>query len=283
MDSLSFAEESVAILVIHSILQYGPLRTDKNEIFDSWCSESHEQLLEDYFIDEFIARLERRLDGCQLSWKNELVLMVITMITMRILTVCDLTRDKRVADLAIKCRRAGENWIVFILENIQKISSSHCNELIKLRLKMVNIGISCVLTFSTHRARIDYLLSSNEHIVSLLKAATTIRDNIILNMNQSNTSNFVKNMMRLTERVLFMLQPKITEILEKSAYQSLNDFATIYWAVILINGTMDGKWQKRTNDPYTSWYDCRYESRQLSIDCSNGTFLIDGMTIGFLA
>ncbi|CAF4695937.1 unnamed protein product, partial [Rotaria sp. Silwood2] len=244
---------------------------------------SHEQLLEDYFIDEFIARLERRLDGCQLSWKNELVLMVITMITMRILTVCDLTRDKRVADLAIKCRRAGENWIVFILENIQKISSSHCNELIKLRLKMVNIGISCVLTFSTHRARIDYLLSSNEHIVSLLKAATTIRDNIILNMNQSNTSNFVKNMMRLTERVLFMLQPKITEILEKSAYQSLNDFATIYWAVILINGTMDGKWQKRTNDPYTSWYECRYESRQLSIDCSNGTFLIDGMTIGFLA
>ncbi|CAF4241271.1 unnamed protein product [Rotaria sp. Silwood2] len=145
---------------------------------------------------------------------------------------------------------------------------------------MVNIGISCVLTLSTHRARIDYLLSSNEHIVSLLNAATIIRDNIILNMNQFNKSNFVKNMMRLTERVLFMLQLKIIEILEKSAYQSLNEFATIYWAVILINGTMDGKWQKRTNDPYTSWYECRYESRQLSIDCSNGTFLIDGMTIG---
>ena len=61
-----------------------------------------------------------------------------------------------------------------------------------------------------------------------------------------------------------------------------NEFAAIYWAVIKSKGTMNEKWKKRNQDPYDGWYDCRYESRYLSIDCIRGSFLVDGMTIGFL-
>ena len=103
------------------------------------------------------------------------------MITMRILTICNSTRESQVADLALKCRRTGEKWIDLISTSIQTVSPSTFNEAEKLRLKIVNVGVSCLLTFSAHQDRISCLLSSNEHVVSLLKAATTVHDNIILN------------------------------------------------------------------------------------------------------
>ncbi|CAF3852881.1 unnamed protein product [Rotaria sordida] len=281
MDSLSLSEESVVILIIHSVLQYGPLTTER-EIFDSWCSETHEQLLDDEFVNKFIVKLNQYLDEHRSNWQNELVLMVITMIAMRILTISDLTIDIRVAKLAMKCREIGEEWMNLISNTIQDLSSSTSNEINKLRLKLINVGISCVLTFSTHQARLNYLLSSNEHIISLLKAITTIHDNITLNTNQLNMSTFIKNMMKFCERTLVIIQPKVTELLQKTSYQGLNEFAAIYWAIILSNRTMDGKWQKRLIDSYDGWYDCQYESRYLSIDFITGAFLVDNMTIGFL-
>ncbi|CAF1334201.1 unnamed protein product [Rotaria sordida] len=282
MDSLSIAEESVVILIIHSILQYGPLTADSRILSNTWCPESHEQLLEDHFVDELVSRLDHHLDDCELNWQNELVLVVITMITMRLLTICKSTRVDQTADLAMKCRRVGEKWINLITESIQTISSSAFHEMEKLRLKIVNVGISCLLTFSTHKDRISCLLSSNEHVISLLKAATTVHDNIILNKNQSNMSIFMKNMMRLSERILVMIQPTLAEFLQKTSYQSLNEFAAIYWAVIKRKGNMNGEWQKRKKDSHDGWYDCRYESKYISIDCIRGTFLVDDITIGFL-
>ncbi|CAF5191014.1 unnamed protein product, partial [Rotaria magnacalcarata] len=282
LDSLPIAEESVAILIIHSILQYGPLAMDGKPSNNSWCSEAHKQLLEDNFIDELTTRLDRRLDDCELNWQNELVLLVITMITMRMLTICNSTREGKVVNLAIKCRRIGEKWIDLISETIKFTSSPDFSEVENLRLKLVTIGISCILTFSTHSDRIHCLLSSSEHVISLLKAATTTHDNIILNKTQSNISTFVRNMMRFSERTLMMVQPIVAEFLQKTCFQSLNDFVAIYWAVIRSKGTMNGQWKKRTEDLYDGWYDCQYESRYISINFIKGTFLVDGMAIGFL-
>ncbi|CAF1612201.1 unnamed protein product, partial [Rotaria sordida] len=282
MDSLSFAEESVAILIIHSILQYGPLISDSNILSDSWCPESHQQLLEDHFVDELISRLNRHLDDCALNWQNELVLVVITMITMRVLSICNTTRKNKAANLAIKCRKIAEKWINFITRSIQTISPSALDEVENLRLKMVTVGISCILTFSTNQQRINFLLSSNEDIVSLLKAATTVHDNIILTKNWANMSIFIRNIMRFSERVLVMIQPTVAKFLQKTFYQGLNEFTVIYWAVTKRKGSMNGQWTKRTENPYDGWYDCQYDSRVISIDFIRGTFLIDNMTIGFL-
>ncbi|CAF3726694.1 unnamed protein product [Rotaria sordida] len=282
MDSLSFAEESVAILIIHSILQYGPLISDSNILSDSWCPESHQQLLEDHFVDELISRLNRHLDDCALNWQNELVLVVITMITMRVLSICNTTRENKAANLAIKCRKIAEKWINFITRSIQTISPSALDEVENLRLKMVTVGISCILTFSTNQQRINFLLSSNEDIVSLLKAATTVHDNIILTKNRANMSIFIRNIMRFSERVLVMIQPTVAKFLQKTFYQGLNEFTVIYWAVTKRKGSMNGQWTKRTENPYDGWYDCQYDSRVISIDFIRGTFLIDNMTIGFL-
>ncbi|CAF1186849.1 unnamed protein product [Rotaria sordida] len=282
MDSLPIAEESVVILITHAILQYGPQTIDQNLSSNSWCAEAHEQILDDHFIDELIIRLDHRLDDCKLNWQNELVLVIITIITMRMLTICNSTREDRIANLAIKCRKIGETWIDLISENIQILSSSASNEIEKLRLKLVIISISCLLTFSTDLNRINYLLLSNEDLLSLLKASTTIHDNIILNKNRSNMSTFMKNMMRFSIHKLVILQPKIAEFLQKTSYKSLNNFSTIYWAVIRNKGTMNGRWKKRTQDPYDGWYDCQYETRIISINCIQGTFLVDGMTVGFL-
>ncbi|CAF4228672.1 unnamed protein product [Rotaria sp. Silwood2] len=62
----------------------------------------------------------------------------------------------------------------------------------------------------------------------------------------------------------------------------LNEFATTYWAAIKTKRGMNEQWKKRNEDIYDGWYDCRYESRYISIDCIKGTFLFDGMTIGLL-
>ncbi|CAF2881824.1 unnamed protein product [Rotaria sp. Silwood2] len=157
MNSLSIADESVAILIIHSILQYGPCTSNSNTVSNYWCSESHEQLLEDHFVDELILRLDRHLDDCKFNWKNELVLVVLTMITMRILTICHFTRQDQVADLALKCRTTGEQWIDLISESISTLSSSTFNEVEILRRKMITIGACCLLTFLTHIDRISCL------------------------------------------------------------------------------------------------------------------------------
>ncbi|CAF1091829.1 unnamed protein product [Didymodactylos carnosus] len=95
-------------------------------------------------------------------------------------------------------------------------------------------------------------------------------------------SVFLRDMMRLSERVLVMIQPSLAEFLQKASYQSLNDFAAIYWAVIRSKGTMDCKWKKRKKDVYDGWYDGQYVSAQISIVCLRGTFLVSGMTVGFL-
>ena len=126
------------------------------------------------------------------------------------------------------------------------------------------------------------LLSSNEDVIILLKAATTIHDNIILNKKQSNINTFIKNMMRFSERVLVIIQPTIAKFLRRTSYESLNEFVTMYWTAMKIKGKMKGHWKKRTKYSFDGWYDCRYESRYISIDCIRGTFLVDDMTIGFL-
>jgi hypothetical protein len=152
----------------------------------------------------------------------------------------------------------------------------------KLRLKLVNVGISCILTFSAHQDRISCLLSSSEHVISLLKAATTIHDNIVLNKGQSNLSTLMRNMMRYSERVLVMIQPTVAKFLQETFYTTLNKFAAIYWAVTNRAGDMEGEWRKQKEDSYDGCYDCPYESRTISIDFIKGTFLVDGMPIGFL-
>jgi hypothetical protein len=282
MESLPIDEESVVILIVHSLLQYGPVTTNQNTFINSWCSESHRSVLEDHIVDELISRLNHRLDDCEFNWQHELVLIVITMITMRILTICNATRENKVADLALKCRRVGEKWIDLISESIQIISSLDLIEVGKLRDKKVAIGIACQMTYSVHPDRTHRVLSSNEHIVSLLRAITTVHDNTILNKNQIHTSIFMEHMIRYSERVLVSIQPSVAQLIKRTSYRSLNEFSTIYWAGIKSNDRMDGNWKKRTTDIYDGWYDGQYQSVTLSIDCLRGTFLVDGMTIGFL-
>jgi hypothetical protein len=67
MDSLPIKEESVVILIMHAILQSGPDEIDRKSSEYSWCRESHQQILEDHFVDELILRLDRRLDDCELN------------------------------------------------------------------------------------------------------------------------------------------------------------------------------------------------------------------------
>ena len=123
LDSLSMDEESVTILITHSLLQYGPVTEDRDALICSWCPESHQLLLEDYFVDELISRLDRLLTDCCSNWQNELVLLIITVIVMRVFTVCNSTRTNLVTNLALKCRDTGEKWIELISENIRNAFS----------------------------------------------------------------------------------------------------------------------------------------------------------------
>ena len=56
----------------------------------------------------------------------------------------------------------------------------------------------------------------------------------------------------------------------------------MYWSVLKDDNRWYGNWRKRYADQYDGWYDCQYKSRCISIDCIQGKFLVDGMTIGFL-
>ncbi|CAF4965022.1 unnamed protein product, partial [Rotaria socialis] len=143
---------------------------------------------------------------------------------------------------------------------------------------MVTVNIACLLTFSTHTC----VLSSNQHIISLLKAATNMNENLILSKNHMHMSNFLKYLIRFIERLLVPIQPTVAEILKKSSYQSLNDFSVTHWAVIRTEFSFDGEWKKRNTDIYDGWYDGQYESTCLSINCLKGIFLVNGMSISYL-
>ncbi|CAF4475702.1 unnamed protein product, partial [Rotaria socialis] len=287
MDSLSITEESVAILIVHSILQNGPIEKGSDRLSADWCPETHRPLLNDGFVDALILKLDLYLDHCEFNWQDELVLVVITIVTMRVLSLCNKKKEIEVAKLALKCRKIGEKWIGLIYKNIQALTLSGLIEEMKLRDKMINIGVSCLLTFFIHSERIDYLLSSGEHIMSLLKAVSTIHDNIILNKNQLNMSVFMRNIKRLSERTLMIVQPIVAELLKGSSYNSLNDFTVIHWSVLTgkiskDENVPDMKWQKRSIDLYDGWYDGQYEGTEISIDCVSGSFLINKMTTSFL-
>ena len=281
-DTLSMDTESVTILLTHALLQYGPVTRDKNTLTCSWCPESHQILLDDHFTQELIWRLDRLLTNCGSNWQNELVLVIITVITMRLLTLCNSTQIDRVKTLIFKCRDVGEKWIQLIRETIRSASSFGLEKVDELRDKIVIIGIVCLLTFSIHRDRESHLLSSNNDLISLLKAATTVHDNMILNKKEKNTNIFVRNLMRVSERNLVLIHPTVHRILQKTSYRSLNEFTAIYWAGIRNDPAQDGKWKKRNTDNYDGWYDGQYQSSVISIDFLRGTFLVNGMTIGFL-
>ena len=281
-DALLMDEESVAVLLTHALLQYGPVTTNKNVLSCSWCSEAHQILLEEHFVEELISRLDRLLTNCGMNWQNELVLVIITVITMRIFSCCNSTQINQIKILVMKCRSTGEKWIELINESIRNASSFGLENVDELRDKIVIIGTVCLLTFSTNQDQLSHLLSSNEDILSLLKAITTVHDNIILNKKQKNTNVFVRNLLRITERNLVLIHPTVSRILQKTSYECLNEFTGIYWTAIGNNVSENGKWKKRNGDIYDGWYDGQYQSSKISIDFLRGTFLINGMTIGFL-
>ncbi|CAF3980773.1 unnamed protein product, partial [Didymodactylos carnosus] len=282
LDSLSMDEESVAILITHALLQYGPMTMDRKALICHWCPESHQQLLEDHFVDELIARLDRHLKDCECNWQNELMLVIITVIVMRVFTMCNSTRKNQMTNLVIKCRNIGEKWIQLISESIQNPSSSDSNKMDAWRDKIVTIGVACLLTFSMYTDRSNLLVLSNENVIFLLTIATTVHDNVILSKKKTNMSVFMRNLARSSERVLVSIHPIVSELLQKTSYESLNEFCAIHWAVIRSKGKMNGKWKKRNTDMYDGWYDGEYESNKVSIDCLRGKFLVNRMTIGFL-
>ncbi|CAF4809794.1 unnamed protein product, partial [Rotaria socialis] len=110
----------------------------------SWCPESHQQLLENHFVDELIVRLERHLKDFESNWQNELVLIILTVVAIRIFTICNSTRKQRTTDLVLKCRNTGERWIQLILKSIHNPSSSDSNKTDALRDKIGIIGIACL-------------------------------------------------------------------------------------------------------------------------------------------
>ena len=283
MDSLSLNEESVAILLQHAILQYGPVTENPALLVSSWCSEAHEPLLDDRFVDQLINKLNSHLDAFATNWQNELALMVITMITMRILTLCNDTREDEVAKLALKCRRTGEKWLDLISVSIPTISRVGFEKVQDLRRTMSSIGVTCLLTFSTHTNRLPLLLSSNQHVLSLLKAVTNVHDNsIVAKKSQTPTHPFRRDLIRLSERVLVQLQPTLAELLQRMSYRSLDDFARIYWPVLRNDNAKETRWKKRHPSLDDGWYDGHFGSTCLSIDCSHGAFLVNGMSIGYL-
>jgi hypothetical protein len=282
LDSLSMDDESVAILIHHALLQNGPMTVDSKTLICSWCPEAHQQLLEDHFVDELIAKLDRYLKDCESNWQNELILVIITVIVMRIFTICNITRKDQTKKLVLKCRSMGEKWIELILESIRNPLVADCEKLDTLRDKIVIIGTACLLTFSVYTENSDGLELSNQDIVTLLKISTNIHDNLVLSKKQTNTTVFMRNLMRCTERILVSIHPIVNERLEKTSCESLNEFAAIYWAVVRSKGITDGKWKKREKDIYDGWYDGQYQSIPVSIDLLRGTFLVNKTTIGFL-
>ncbi|CAF4444796.1 unnamed protein product [Rotaria sp. Silwood2] len=204
------------------------------------------------------------------------------MITIRILNICNNTKINQVTELVLKCRHIGEKWIELILNTIQNSSSNDLDQMNQLRDKVVIISTFCLLTFSVNTERLHVLLSSDEHVISLLKAVTSIHDNMILNKKQIDRSDFMKSLIRWSNRVSIMIQPTLTEFLQKTTYQSLNEFTSIYCGRFRNVAVNEGKWQKRTTDVYDGWYDGQYGSHAIAIDCLNGKFLFNGNTITFL-
>ena len=282
LDSLSMDDESVAILIHHTLLQNGPMAVDPKALICSWCPEAHQLLLEDHFVDELIAKLGRRLKDCESNWQDELILVIITIIVMRIFTICNITRKDQVRILVLKCRNMAEKWIELILESIHKPSGTECEKLDALREKIVVIGTASLLTFSMFTEQSDDLELSKQDIVTLLKITTNIHDNLILNKKQIDSSVFMRNLMRCTERILVSIHLIVNECLERTSFESLNEFAAIYWAVVRSKGLIDGNWKKREKEIYDGWYDGQYESIPVSIDLLRGIFLVNETTIKFL-
>ncbi len=166
-ESLSMDEESVAILIHHKLLQNGPLTSNSKRLICLWCPESHQQLLEDHFVDELILRLDRHLKDCQSNWENELILVIMTVIVMRIFTICNITRKNSIRNLVFKCRSTAQKWIELISESIQNPLASDCDKSDALRDKIVVIDSACLLTFSVYTERNDNLELSNQDIVSI--------------------------------------------------------------------------------------------------------------------
>ncbi|CAF5128178.1 unnamed protein product, partial [Rotaria sp. Silwood1] len=156
---------------------YGPVTKDPKSLICSWCPESHQQLLEDHFVDELITRLDRHLKDCECNWQNELMLVIITVIVMRIFTICNSTRKEQMTNSVLKCRKIGEKWIELISKTIQNSSSSDSDKINALRDKIVIIGITNLLTYSIYTDSSNILVLSNQDIISLLTIATTIHDN----------------------------------------------------------------------------------------------------------
>jgi hypothetical protein len=206
----------------------------------------------------------------------------MTVIVMRIFTICNITRKNSIRNLVFKCRSTAQKWIELILESIQNPLASDCDKSDALRDKIVVIDSACLLTFSVYTERNDNLELSNQDIVSLLKISTTIRDNILFNKKKTTISIFMRNLMRSTEHILVSIQPTVNEFLEKTSFESLNEFAVIYWSIVQSKGITDGKWKKREKDIYDGWYDGQYGSILVSIDLLQGTFLVNKTTVGFL-
>ena len=272
-DSLSFDEESVVLLLTHSLMQNGPMA---DEPTDPWCPNAHRVLFNDHFVDELVIRLERRLQEYRSNWQNATSFLVIAIVTMRVLTLCNATRTARLVELACKCREAGEESIEKISQTIQKIDAMQSKERAKLRDKIVLAATASLFTFALHPLHQPL---SNSSIVSLLNALTSIHDHLLLNKQHSSTpSVFLRNLLRWRDRILVDLQPAIAQFLHDTAYQSLHQFTEQHWPVIRTHQWTAGSWHKQSS----SEYEGQYGSVTISIDSFRGRFAVNGVTVSYL-
>ena len=247
-------EESVAVLFAHSLLQYGPLTVNEHDLIQSWCPESHQQLFDDHFLDEFIKRIDRHLIECQCNWQHEFVLVNLTIIVMRILTLCKSTKKIEMLVLALKSRQLTEKWIQLINETIHSPSPLEFDQMENLRDKLRTIGLAGLLTFALFTGDTNTMLLSNEHVICLFKLLTTVQDNLILRKKQINLSVFIRNLLRFNERNLILFQPQLNQFLQTQSYQCLIKFVIEHWPVKKTNNVSIDKWIKRDRDIYDGRY-----------------------------
>jgi hypothetical protein len=273
--SLSFERRGVLDLVTCLLMQAGPPgKIGEAAVTGLWRRQAHELLGTQTFCDDLCAHAVALLEQNATNWTRHMLMLVIVSIGRCILH--HAPDGQKALQLLRSCRQVSCDWIQSVRGVMQRSSDE---EVQKLRLKVVDIAASAVLTYDSV---CPALLQSAEDAEIFVWLRVVLSDNILLrNVKMSKIEPSRLNLLRKGLNVALELEERIHEVVGKT--EALTAFVCRHWTDS--NSGTCGKWKQHTANA-KRWYEASFtggsSTSVLQVDVLRGKFLVNGAPVGHL-
>ena len=284
--SVPLSHQAVLSLFTQSLYELESLAKPVHFCNQNLYPVAHEDFKDPFFCEKLTDALNDLLELSSKKWNDHNVLLTIIEIVSRSISMAPNEEIlQNMVEIMRKCRLVAIKWQNEVENVAKKVDYQNKSEIEKLRIKILEICCSGVLTFNTESIKVHLLMNSDQDILSWLRLISKISNfNSLYGKEYSKSSHFLINMQRKVQMTISLVESKYSQVVNASSAKALTKYVESIWPV-----HRDGKiaeW-KQKEAPLQEWYEAKFilnslkQQNTLQIGI-NGEFLVDSQPMGRL-